>query len=145
MSSAKTFKNCCMNPTSSAASWVSFCRQRVSSSDLSKDTITNTDVRYTLRKACPDRLLYPEHMSQIRPAVRILGRICLTVLPADRLYGWFSQYAGQGARSSYTPFSCKKPSRDEQPGPPFVLAVGLINSLLSSDACRLIGWMLTIG
>ena len=23
--------------------------------------------------------------------------------------------------SSHTPFSCKKPSRDEQPGPPFVL------------------------
>jgi hypothetical protein len=46
----------------------------------------NLDVWYTLRKPCPDGLFYPEHMSQIRPAVRVRGWLCLAVLPADGLY-----------------------------------------------------------
>ena len=95
------------------------------------------DVRYALGKPCSDGLLYPEHMSQIRPAVRVRGWFCLTELPADRLYARISaSNARWGARSSYTPFSCKKPSKDEQPGPPFVLAMGVISSPLCSDVCR---------
>ena len=44
------------------------------------------DVRFTLGKPSPDGLFNPKHMSQIRPAVRIWGRLCLTELPANRLY-----------------------------------------------------------
>ena len=49
-------------------------------------TVANLDVRFTLGKSCSDGLFNPEHMSQVRPAVRVRSWLCLTVLPANRLY-----------------------------------------------------------
>jgi hypothetical protein len=43
------------------------------------------DVWYALGIPRPYGLFQPEHMSQIRPAVRVRGRLCLTELPANRL------------------------------------------------------------
>ena len=43
------------------------------------------DVWDALRKPCPHGLFYPEHVSKICPTERIKGRLCLTILPTDRL------------------------------------------------------------
>ena len=90
------------------------------------------DIRGALRKPSPDGLFDEQHAGKIGPAVLVRRRNCLTITPAKWLSNKESMVDGWKRMDEYatrTPFSCNKPSREEHPGPPFVLTT-IHNSII---------------
>lgn len=84
---------------------------------------TYSDIRLALREPSADWLLDEQDARQVGPAEFILGRVCLAVGPLEWLHedniNLCTSQDGTGRK--LTPFSCRRPSSEEQPGPPFVL------------------------
>ena len=79
------------------------------------------DIGLPLWKSSANGLFNPQNTWQVGPTEFVRCGFRLTHTPREWLTFDISSKAHESFRRKSTPFSCKSPSRDEHPGPPFVL------------------------